>query len=326
MNVNEPHPTQTILNEIVDRLNLTVGEADKAFGEIQGSPVTMTVLGIEPPALLFGFKIQNSLSASIPLPNEIKPLIDKKIAEVSFENDMAWLSLDDLSGETSESVQGLVTGVAEAIAVANLRVPPGCLRCGSRVEPTVFYGIGNVTRLCAGCQEQVVEDTIQRQAALDQPSFMFILALPFLCLYVILGWTMLWWLVDVCMEANNANVILIDRYSLLLIGAFICATGAVLGYPIGRVLARCGAASRTRAVISIPVVFLACGIGEWFYLTLNIYRGTGIVDFEFAAKALGPFIANSHKSWIIGKLCFAIAIAVGSYFGSQHRRIATVNL
>lgn len=324
--MNEPHPTQTILNEIVGRLNLSVGEADKAFGEIQGSPVTMTVLGVEPPALLFGFKIQNPHPAVISLPDEIKPLIDKKIADVSLENGIAWLSFDNLSDETSVSVEGLVTGVAEAIAVANLRLPPGCLRCESEVEPAVVYGNGSVTRLCAGCREQVVEDTIQHQAELDRPSFMFVLALPFLCLYVSLGWTILWWLVDVCMEANNANVIFIDPYSLLLIGAFICGTGAVLGYPIGRVLARSGAASRTRDVMSILVVFFACGIGEWFYLTITIYRRTGIVDFEFAAEVLGPSIANSHYSWIIGKLCFAIAVAVGCYYGSQFRRIAALKL
>ena len=326
MTVNEPHPTQTFLNELVGRLNLTVGEADKAYGEIQGSPVTMSVLGAEPPALLFGFKIRHPHPADISLPVELKPLIDQKIADFSLEKSIAWLSLDDLSGETSESVEGLVTGVAEAIAVANLRVPPGCLRCQSEVEPVVVYGNGSLTRLCAGCREQVVEDTIQRQAELDRPSLMFFLALPLLCLYVSLGWTILWWLVDVCMEANNANVIFIDNYSLMLIGALICVTGAVLGYPIGRVMARSGTASRFRAVISTLVVFFACGIGEWFYLTLTIYRRTGIVDFVYAADALGPFIANSHFSWIMGKLCFAIAVAVGCNYGSQFRRIATLKL
>jgi len=326
MTMNEPHPTQIMLNEIVGLLNLAVGDADKACGDIRGSPVTMTVLGAEPPALLFGFKIQRPHPADIPLPWEIKPLIEKKIAEVSLENGTAWLSLDNLSGESSESVEGLVTGFAEAIAIANLRLPPGCLQCGSDSGLAVVYGNGQCTRLCAGCREQVVEDTIQRQAALDRPSFVFMLALPLLCLYVSLGWTILWWLVYVCMQANNANVILIDRFSLLLIGALLCGIGAGLGYPIGIILRRSGAASRAHAVIGTLVVFLACGIGEWFFAALLLYLHTGILSLEFASNALGPFIANSHYSWIIGKLCVAIAIAVGCYYGTQVRRIATVKL
>jgi hypothetical protein len=57
-----------------------------------------------------------------------------------------------------------------------------------------------------------------------------------------------------------------------------------------------------------------------------IYRHSGIVSFEFAANEFRDYIANGHTSWLIAKLCVAIAIAIGCNFGAQFRRIATVKL
>ena len=82
--MNEPDPAQEMLDDLVERLGLRVVAVDQAYGEVRGSPVTMTMLGLEPPAVLLGFKIQAAHAAAIELPEGIAALVGDKKAEVSL--------------------------------------------------------------------------------------------------------------------------------------------------------------------------------------------------------------------------------------------------
>src|SRR5262249_47442219 len=137
--MNASHPAQTVLDDLLERLHLRVASADKAYGEVQGNPVTMTVLGMEPLALLFGFKIQSPHPSQIELPDDIRALVSQNKAEVSLERGIAWLSLDDLSEKRSESIEGLISSFANALSQANVRLPDGCVQCRSPDEVDLVY-------------------------------------------------------------------------------------------------------------------------------------------------------------------------------------------
>jgi hypothetical protein len=231
--MHEPHPAQTMLDKLLTRLELCVADADKAYGEVQGIPVTMTVLGLESPALLLGFKIQSSHPPDIDLPVDIAALVNKKIAEVSLEKGIAWLSLDDLSGETSESIEGLITSFGKALAEANVRLPAGCVQCRSDYGLAAVYANGRCSRLCVNCCGRIVEESIQREAERDRPSFWFAMALPLIFLYVSCGWMMLWWLVDAILAWDRSDTIVIGRFELLMVLALLWTIAVVMGYPIG---------------------------------------------------------------------------------------------
>ncbi len=184
MTMNEPHPEQVVLGDLVARLQLCVASEDKAYGEVCGSPITMTVLGMEPLALLAGFKIQFPHPSQIELPDDIAALVSRNQAEVSLEHGIAWLTLKDLSGQTSEALEGLITTFAQALSQAEVRVPNGCVKCRSLDDVALVYSDGHCSRLCVNCRARIVVDRSQREAELNRPSVLFALALPLLFLSV----------------------------------------------------------------------------------------------------------------------------------------------
>ena len=74
--------------------------------KVHGSPVTMTILGADPLALLFAFKIVSPHTENLELSEEYEQLVEDGFAEVSLADGTAWLTFYNLSEETSDSIQG----------------------------------------------------------------------------------------------------------------------------------------------------------------------------------------------------------------------------
>lgn len=318
----EPHPAQIILDELIARLQLRIAAADKTYGEVHGSPVTITVLGGEPLALLAGFKIRSPHPAQIDLPDDIAALVGRNKAEVSLEKGIAWLSLDDLSGQTSESIEGLITGFADALSQADVGVPDGCVQCSSADEVALVYADGRCSRLCADCRERVVDEKIQREVELNRPNAWFAMALPLVFVYVAFAWMLLWWLVDMMLIWAKTDKVVLGRLGFLAVFAVLAAVAAAIGYPIGIFLRRSGIPGRTHWTTSLAAVLIACAAGEWLYVATLIYRLTGLFDLLLAGRVTAAVFTSYHPSWVAGKLMVAIAIGVGCYFGAKWRAAA----
>jgi hypothetical protein len=326
MTMNEPHPSQAVLDDLLARLRLSVVAADQAYGEVQGSPVTMTVLGVDPLALLLGFKIQSAHPSHIDLPGEIESLVNQKKADVSLENGIAWFSLDDLSEETSESIEGLITSFCRGLAEANVRLPEGCVQCRSSDDLELVYSDGRCSRLCGNCRERIVDEHVDQEAELTRPSFWFAMALPLMFVYVSAAWMMLWWLVDMILIWTKTDQIVLRTVDFLGIFVVLAAVAAVIGYPIGVFLRRSWIPGRTHWFVSSVTVLVACAAGEWLYVATLVYRQTGLIDLPLAAELLVPILRTHHPSWIASKIIVAIAIGVGCYCAAKVRPTATVKL
>jgi hypothetical protein len=317
--MKEPHPAQAVLAELVARLRLCIAAEDKAYGELHGSPVTMTVLGVEPLALLAGFKIRSPHPSQIDLPDDIEALVSRNRAEVSLERGIAWLSLDDLSEQTSEAIEGLITSFAHALSQAGVRLPDGCVRCGPRDDAAVVYSDGRCSRLCANCRDRVVDEKIQREEELNRPTVGFAAALPLLFLYVGCAWMLLWWLVDMMLIWGKTDKVVLGRLELLGVVAVLTAVAAGTGYPIGIVLRRSGIPGRTHWIMVAAAVLIACGVGEWLYVATLVYRHTGVIDLLLAAQVTADVFTSYHPTWVASKLVVAGAIGVGCYCGAKWR-------
>jgi hypothetical protein len=320
--MHQPHPAQDMLDELLARLQLSTAGPDQAYGEIEGSPVTVTVLGGEPLALLLGFKIRSDHPAEIALPDDIAALVGAHKATVSLERGIAWLSLDDLSAETSTSIEGLITSFAQGLSRAEVRLPAGCAECGSGAEVMLSYADGRCSRLCLYCRDRVTDEHSQKEAALNRPSVWHALALPLLFLYVSGAWMLFWWLVDLLLIWTNTDRIFIGRLESLVFFAVLIAVGAGIGYPIGVFLRRSGLPGRSHWIASAVVVVAACGFGEWLYVITLIHRNLGLIDPMLAARLFGPILRDVHPSWAALKLMVAGAIGVACYAGAQWRRAA----
>jgi hypothetical protein len=220
----------------------------------------------------------------------------------------------------------LITGFAQALADAGVRVPAGCLRCGSAGEVAIVYGDGRCTRLCHDCRLRIEDEHLQRVEELNRPSFWFALGVPLVFLYVALGWATLWWLVDTILLWNHADAILLGGKEILLLLALLAALAVVMGFPIGIFLHRAGIESNAHTIAGSVIVLLACVTGEWWYTATVLYRHIHHVDLGLAAEALVPVFQNNQFSWKVGKVFVAVAIILGCWYAPKTRRTAEVKL
>jgi hypothetical protein len=324
--MNEPHPAQAVLDDVLIRLQLCQAGEDKAYGEVQGSPVTMTVLGVEPLALLLGFKIQSPHPSQIELPEDIDALVQQNKADISLERGIAWLSLDDLTEETGESIEGLVKSFANRLAQANVRLPDGCVQCKSTHEVELAYSDGRCSRLCANCRDRIVAEQLHQEAELNRPSLLFAMALPVMFVYVAGAWTVLWLLVDTVLTWLKMDWIVLRIFDVILLLPLLAVIALLIGYPIGVFLRRSGLPGRGHWFASTATVVAACVAGEWLYLTAVIYRQTGLIEPMLAARLFMPLLSDYHPTWLAIKGIVAIAIGISCHCAAKVRKTAAIEL
>jgi hypothetical protein len=315
------------LEDLLGRLQMRPAGGDKAYGEVLGSPVTLTVLGLEPLAVLLGFKVQSPHPAEVDLPNQLGALVSAKKAEVILEKGIAWLSLDNLTGESGESIEALIKLFARQLADAGLRVPGGCLRCQSPDRLELVYGEGRCSRLCADCRDGVVIEQVKREFEMNRPQSWYGFAFPLIFLYVSCCWALLWWLVDTILFWSNTNVITFQfRVDYLLSFAALVVIACAIGCPIGVFLRKSGFPGQTQWQVSAAVVLLSGGVGEWLYVATLVYRHTGTIDLALAAEQILPVWQSHHSSWTFLKLLVVGAIGLGCNLAAKIRHSAPVRL
>jgi hypothetical protein len=86
-------PSQDLMDELLAQLGFQGAEAPKAYGEVQGSPTTLTVLGSDPLSLLLAYKIASPHPETIELPPALEAMREAERSEVELENGFAWLTL-----------------------------------------------------------------------------------------------------------------------------------------------------------------------------------------------------------------------------------------
>ena len=320
----EPHPEQVILNAVVDRLGLKVAD-DKAFGEILGSPVALSPLGIDPLALLLAFKIRSPHPTTIDCPSDIAALAGQKFADVSLEKGFVWLSLDNLSGLEAESIVALIQSFANSLVESNVALEPGCAQCQSFEELSLEYSGSRCTRLCDKCRVQVLVEKHRAEEQFNRPNTWFALGLLPVFLFVSVSWALGWFLLDVLLEEQPV-VILIGSWTILVALFALVVIALVLGYPTGLFLRRAGLPERFARWSSTATVILACLVGEWFYVALLFMRQLHTFNLILAAEAFLPVVQNYPSMWVIGKVLVGIAIICGCVQGMKSRQPPGVKL
>ncbi|NLS98016.1 MAG: hypothetical protein GXX96_38260 [Planctomycetaceae bacterium] len=163
------HP-QEVVDQLLCRWDLQAGDTERVFGEIVGSPATMTVLGADPLALLFAFRIATPRPESVVCSEELESLIDDGAVDVSLVDGIAWLSLYRPDCETSDSIGELAEDFAETLSQAGLALPAGCVSCGAVEDVQVLFADERCTRLCSRCIEERLDEQEKVQERLDRAS------------------------------------------------------------------------------------------------------------------------------------------------------------
>ena len=324
--MHEVDPSQVFVTKLITRLAFQPGDPTRAYGEIGGSPVTMTDLGGDPLSLLFGFKIVSPHPEAIELPEDILLLVDEGRAEVSLEDGIAWLTFRDLSGETSETVEHLLRGFGESLAAAGLVFSPGCVSCGCLEDVEVVFSEGRASRLCPACAERIVAAKNQAEHQLNRPTVWHALGLPVAFLAVAAGWLLFWFCVDLMVSSWKQEEIVVNDLVIAVLIALLGGVGFGLGLPLGLFLRRSGVTTRAPVVTSIAAVLPACMAGELLFIAAAVFWQAGVFDLVLAMQIFVPFVASYHVSWIIGKVVVIFGVAVGCHMGIKSEKKVAVRL
>ena len=316
-------PAQT-LHELISRLELTVLDVgDTAIGAFGDTPVTLTVLSMEPLGLLCAFNV-NRDSGELSLPADFAAEWPPETYKISVENGRAWLSLYDLNGRSVDEIAALLERFHQSIVSAELAVGPGCVRCGCRDEAHVMHIEGRTTRICPKCLEQAIADKQDRDAELNGMSVSALLGLPAAILIAAGCWAVLWFAADFAIDWLRIRIVEINQLSVLVLMVLYVGTGAALGLPLGKMLRRSGAVRLAPTLLSCVVVVCAVIAGEIGYVALLIFWNVGLLNFAAAAQWLGPIMASYSGFWITNKLF--CACAVGAFCVSTAGERKTVSL
>jgi hypothetical protein len=305
-----PSPMQSMLNDLIAALRLHVALGDQAYGEVQGSPVTMTVLGDQPPALLFAFPVQVPQTANdVPMPDDVGAFLRETAGSVSVEKGILWLSLDNLAGKSAEAVAAFVERFGVALAELGLRVPPGCLKCGSSDELQMLYIDRRCSRICAACRDAVDEEVEAKIADAVRPHVGFAACTPLVFLGVSIGWAISWFSIEMYLEANHTNKLAILDFLPAL--AFLAAVAGVMGWPLGLFLRRSGLARPAPLVVAAVTVVLACVLGEWLFVNALVVHRFGLTGPLLGTQLFLPYVFGYSGSWFFAKILVAGAILLG---------------
>ena len=313
------HPTTVLLQDLEQRLDFLQTEDDSTCGEISEYSVTMTILGDDPLSLMFVFWTESAVEVPVSLPQRLQSFVENDTAQSSYEDGFAWLSLYDLSGETAESIQQLLTEFAQALNNAGLVSPRGCVDCGREDTAELTLLEGRAVRLCPGCGDRLFEERDRREKELNRTSVRHGLAIPMACFYVVCGWAGFWTLLDHLLRLAK-GVIWIDIFTVIMGICVFGAVGLVLGIPLGWTVRRGGLAQFSPKIVSVTVVALSVLFGEIFYIAISIFRIINVFDLDLALQMLRPVMQAYPAEWIIAKLLTTGAIAVGCHIAATAKK------
>ncbi len=196
---------ETLVNEVARWLGLRVAEVDAEymFGEIDGSPASMTVLAARPLSLLLAFRVasadncagdkssglQRGRAEPAYLPEGIAALAAQGKAKVSIEDDYAWLTLYGLDGASAVEIRDLVKSFAAALKKAGLALRPSCAKCGAEEGAELFFHGSTCSRLCRSCVERLFLDRHSAQRRIEAARLSYAFLVPPALLVIAAGWT-----------------------------------------------------------------------------------------------------------------------------------------
>lgn len=304
-------------------LEFEVVDDDTAMGEIREIPIAMSVLGIDPPAVMFRVRADTDGAESESVASAFEGLSAANV-RVSLENDSAWLSFYDLRELDNAAIRSLLEKTADVLDASGLAAGPGCLRCGNLDRAQLMCVEGRPTRLCPDCLTEAVEEQQELEAEHNRSSLAATLGLPGAGLFVAAGWAGFWTLLDLALEHWRIQVVEINYLTMLLMFMGVAACGYALGWPAGVTLRQSIALGKAPVAASAVFVTAAAIGGEILYVGLYLLRLLGLFDLGVAAQLVGQVVAQYSGFWIFCKL--ALLAAIGFFCAESASERRTVRL
>ena len=209
-----------------------------------------------------------------------------------IENGSAFLTMRNLDGVPPESLKTLITHITALLNESDLALPAGCLVCGESNGAEFRLVEGVPTRVCPACLSSALEEKAELEKELNRPTVSATFGLPATIGFLVVGWGLLWTLLDLALENFNVRVIEFNHFSMLIYMGLLVGVGWLFGRPLGNTMRQSVFVSRAPVVISFVVVVLASIVGEIAYITLRVLRFMGVFDLGLVPSCSG----NSYRT------------------------------
>lgn len=287
--------------------------------EIDGCPVKMTLLGDAPLSLMFGFFV--GFHGPRMMPSEMTSLPVASRVDLSLEDGVVWLSLFGLSDPSGGVLAQSVRGIVAELKSAGFVFDATCGLCGAE-NVTVSIQEGQPVRVCAGCLEAKERRT--QELNRFNPSDM--LLLPLAALGVIVGWTVVWQLIDLFVEfingPGNPRLALDELTMMPLIAAGFVLF--LLGRQLGGLFRGSGVGQSLVLIAGMSAAVVAVMVGEVCYIATTIFRHHGLFDLFLAGRLLWPWLAGYAASWWVLKICLAACLLFGGFTATREKRVVSL--
>lgn len=297
------------MTAFLDELGFAVVDDDTAVGELREFPVSVTVLGVDPPSMMFQIRVHPDGTQTQPVLDLMQGVPEEQ-ARLSFEDGSVWLSLYDMSGLDIPAFHQLLEGMVDTLRATDFAVGPGCLRCGEDGDDVQkMYVDGRPTRLCTACFEEADRDRQELETELNQTSLGATLGLPGAALFVAAGWAGFWTLIDITFEFFRIRFVDVNILTVPLMLVLLGVVGWALGWPTGTTLRRSAAIRKAPRILSLLFALVTAIAGETLYVGIYLLRVFGVFDLGIAAQVMGAVVAGYTGFWICCKLGLLAALA-----------------
>lgn len=306
-------------NVLVEELTFAVAGPQTAVGEVQGVPTSLTILSSDPP----GVMIQMRYAPDADQTDRIWDLLGdtpEETAKLDIFGESVWLSLYNLAGDTNESLKQLINVLAETIQSTDLRVEPGCLRCGESDSVELMFVAERPTRLCPNCLQRAVDQQQGEEEELNRTSVGATLGLPACMAILAAGWGAIWALLGYGLHWLGVQEIEINIFTVgIILGLTIGGAYLLSRLAIGT-FRRSALVRQSPALIIGALVLTALLFGEVASIVLELFFSFGIFAPELAWQLAGEVLRNYSVFWIVCKFIMAIALILMILTGATARR------
>ncbi len=304
--------------QLASLLQLQAGDEDSAYGDVKETPTAMTVLGVDPPSLMFAFKVSVE-ECELSLSDPIKQLLDSLDHSTSVDDGFAWLSLYNVAALPLESIRDLVLLFICELDGQGLAIGPGCARDGCDNSADLVIRNGKVSRVCDDCIESAVSQKREQEDDLNTAQTRHILAFPGMVVTVAIGWALLWFLYD--LPFGGQEEIEVEQVAFVGILMAVAAGGCGLGVVLGIAVRRAGLTKVGRSTACLLATAGTVLAGEFVHVLVCVFREIGVFDPSLAASLLLPFVLSYGKGFVAFKALAVVAMAVGCWGAGARREV-----
>lgn len=309
---------EDFMREMVSKFDLVVLEDDRLLGELDGIPFTLRATGSDPLATLWAFQIVGSSQGpEVPVSDDMVAWVSDGSAKIEVLKGIAWLSLYRMTSRSVADIEAFVRNVASWLKQAGVAPPSGCISCGVESGARIVTIGSCPQRICAACLGQLVAASRQAEQANEPQHVSFKLAVP-LALGLSVGvWAAFWLGADALVRYFEIRRVELNQLTSLLLLLPMFALGGLAGWPLGTCLRRAGLNRIAPFPLAALTVLVTVVLGEWLYITADVFLVTGQFAPVFAFNSLPDLLQSYTGFWVGLKIVAAVAIGFGVAIGSE---------